>query len=92
MAYTLVIYDISDDDVRRKAADICLGNGLDRIQRSAYAGRIPRLTRKNLISRLKSLNLGIDDSIMVLVVSDEEYAGATWIKYEGRLSRKLFEH
>jgi len=90
MAYTIVIYDISDDDVRRKAADICLGNGLDRIQKSAYAGRIPRLTRKHLISRLQSLSLGIDDSIMILVVTDEEYTRATWIRYEGGSSKKLF--
>ena len=85
MAYTLVIYDISDDTTRRKAADICLANGLERIQRSAYVGRIPRLVRKNLLTRLENLPLEPEDSILLLIISTEEYERGVWIhgKHEG---------
>lgn len=38
---TLFIYDISDDRTRYKVAQICQDYGLQRIQYSAFLGRLP---------------------------------------------------
>lgn len=46
---TLVIYDISDDSVRLRIANLCKSFGLNRIQRSAFLGDIPSSRRKELI-------------------------------------------
>ena len=36
----LLIYDIPNDSVRQKVADFCLDFGLDRVQYSAFLGRL----------------------------------------------------
>lgn len=36
----LVIYDVTNDRIRGKIADVCLDYGLKRVQRSAFAGRL----------------------------------------------------
>jgi CRISPR-associated protein Cas2 len=43
MAETLiwVIYDISDDRVRSRVAKLCKGAGLERVQKSAFLGKLP---------------------------------------------------
>lgn len=53
--YTLVIYDITDDDVRMRVACACREAGLVRIQRSAFIGAIDSQRRKNLAIRLKRI-------------------------------------
>jgi len=49
----LVIYDISHDGTRTKVADCCLDYGLDRIQYSAFAGRLSRTHQEELALRIK---------------------------------------
>ncbi len=45
--YLLVIYDISDDDLRNQIATFLKSKGLKRIQRSAFLGpTTPSLTRE----------------------------------------------
>lgn len=51
--YTLVIYDITDDEVRMKIAEACKEVGLVRIQKSAFLGIIDSQKRKNLEIRLR---------------------------------------
>ncbi len=43
MAESLVwlIYDISDDRVRARVAKLCKGVGLERVQKSAFLGKLP---------------------------------------------------
>uniref|UniRef100_A0A7C3VM99 CRISPR-associated endoribonuclease Cas2 n=1 Tax=Archaeoglobus fulgidus TaxID=2234 RepID=A0A7C3VM99_ARCFL len=50
---TLVIYDISDDHIRLRIANLCKRFGLSRIQRSAFLGSIPSSRRKELIKKLR---------------------------------------
>lgn len=50
---TLVIYDISDDDVRLRVAKVCKRYGLNRIQRSAFLGEISSSRRKELSKKLR---------------------------------------
>ena len=38
MRYTLVIYDITDDNLRNRVSEVCKDFGLMRIQKSAFLG------------------------------------------------------
>lgn len=49
----LVIYDIPDDKLRTKVADICLDYGLDRIQYSAFVGRLTRSQCQEMVKRIR---------------------------------------
>lgn len=49
----VVIYDIEDDRVRTRASDACLDYGLERIQFSAFFGRLNRNRRQELALRLQ---------------------------------------
>ena len=49
----LVIYDIPDDRVRNRVADLCLDYGLDRIQYSAFLGDLRRTHQEELMLRVK---------------------------------------
>jgi len=51
--YYLVIYDIPDDRLRTKVADICLDYGLDRIQYSAFVGQLTQGQCRELVKRLR---------------------------------------
>jgi CRISPR-associated protein Cas2 len=50
---SLVIYDIPDDKLRAKVADICLDYGLDRIQYSAFLGEMNHNRREELLQKIK---------------------------------------
>ena len=49
----LVVYDIPDDKVRPKVADICLDYGLQRIQYSAFLGVLHRNLQEELMLKVK---------------------------------------
>jgi CRISPR-associated protein Cas2 len=49
----IVIYDIPNDRLRGKIADICLDYGLDRIQYSAFLGQLTRSQQQELWKRLR---------------------------------------
>jgi CRISPR-associated protein Cas2 len=49
----LLVYDISNDRVRSKVADFCLDYGLDRIQYSAFLGRLGRNHQEELMLRIE---------------------------------------
>jgi CRISPR-associated protein Cas2 len=50
----VLIYDIEEDRVRTRIADICLDYGLDRIQFSAFFGRLNRNRRQELSLRVQA--------------------------------------
>ena len=50
----MLIYDIEDDRLRTRVAEICLDYGLERIQFSAFFGRLNRNRRQELALRLAS--------------------------------------
>lgn len=52
---TLVIYDISSDELRGKVANFLKSMGLKRIQKSAFAGSLAHSRRINVIAGLKKL-------------------------------------
>lgn len=49
----VLIYDIEDDRLRTRASDVCLDYGLERIQFSAFFGRLNRNRRQELALRLQ---------------------------------------
>jgi len=49
----LVVYDIPDNRVRAKVADICLDYGLERIQYSAFFGELARSHQEELLMKIK---------------------------------------
>src|SRR5208283_201813 len=50
----VLIYDIEEDRVRTRVADICLDYGLERIQFSAFFGRLNRNRRQELALRVQA--------------------------------------
>ncbi len=51
----LLIYDISDDKTRAKVADACLDYGLDRVQYSAFQGRLSRNLQEELFLKITAI-------------------------------------
>lgn len=49
----LLIYDIPDDRARTKIADICLDYGLDRLQFSAFSGRLSKGQQEELLMKIQ---------------------------------------
>ncbi|MBI2863657.1 MAG: CRISPR-associated endonuclease Cas2 [Chloroflexi bacterium] len=50
---TIVIYDIPDNGLRSKVADICLDYGLERIQYSAFFGELNTNRQGELLQKIK---------------------------------------
>jgi len=53
MQYVLLIYDIENDRARSKIADACLDYGLDRIQYSAFVGKLSRNHQEELMLQIE---------------------------------------
>ncbi|MBZ2180912.1 MAG: CRISPR-associated endonuclease Cas2 [Acidobacteria bacterium] len=51
----LVLYDVENDRIRDKLADLCMNYGLVRIQFSAFLGKINRNRRQELSLRIRDL-------------------------------------
>jgi CRISPR-associated protein Cas2 len=49
----VLIYDIENDRIRSRTADVCLNYGLERIQYSAFFGKLNRNRRQELSLRLQ---------------------------------------
>jgi CRISPR-associated protein Cas2 len=50
----LVLYDIQIDRIRTRISDTCLDYGLERVQYSAFQGKLSRNKREELWLRLKA--------------------------------------
>jgi CRISPR-associated protein Cas2 len=53
--HILLIYDITHDGTRTKVARACEDYGLDRLQLSAFAGKLTKQYQRELMSRIKRL-------------------------------------
>ena len=49
----IVVYDIPDDGLRTKVADVCLDYGLQRIQFSAFLGPLAPSHQEELLMKVK---------------------------------------
>ncbi|MFH8038857.1 MAG: CRISPR-associated endonuclease Cas2 [Candidatus Aenigmatarchaeota archaeon] len=71
---TLVVYDISNDDIRLKISDTCKRFGLTRIQRSTFLGYLTSMRRKELITALRRILGDADGNIQVFVICKADLA------------------
>lgn len=70
----LVMYDISDDKVRRYVSDFLLREGLTRIQKSVFLGKRPVAAYRILADKLKEMNAMYrnEDSILVMPLPEDK--------------------
>ena len=71
---TLVVYDISDDDIRLKVSDACKRFGLARIQRSTFLGYLTSMQRKELTAVLRRILGDADGNIQIFVICRADLA------------------
>jgi CRISPR-associated protein Cas2 len=70
----LVIYDLEEDRLRTRASEICLDYGLERIQFSAFFGKLNRNRRQELSLRLQR-EVGTQSArIRVIPVCEQDLA------------------
>lgn len=50
---SILIYDISDDRLRAKVANVCLDYGLQRIQYSAFLGEMSQNRQQEIMQKLR---------------------------------------
>ena len=80
---TYVIYDIVNDRIRKKVADICLDYGLHRIQFSAFLGDINATRRRALEEKLTEQLGSAEGIIEVLGVCAKDFDKRTVIQENG---------
>jgi len=69
---TLVIYDIPDDRLRNKIAEVCKDYGLERIQYSAFYGDLSHNLRSELARRLSAELGGEKGNIQIYPICDKD--------------------
>lgn len=80
----VLIYDIEDDKLRTRAANICLDYGLERIQFSAFFGKLNRNRRQELSLRLQR-ELGNNSGRIRIIPVCEQDLKEMWILDQYRL-------
>ena len=67
----LVLYDVENDRIRGRVADICLNYGLERIQYSAFLGKINRNHRQELAMRIQDEIGGEVARVRVIPITED---------------------
>jgi CRISPR-associated protein Cas2 len=80
----ILIYDIEDDKLRTRAADVCLNYGLERIQFSAFFGKLNRNRRQELSLRLQR-ELGAKSGRIRIIPVCEQDLKEMWVLDQYRL-------
>ena len=74
----VLIYDIEDDRLRTRVSDVCLDYGLDRIQFSAFFGKLNRNRRQELALRLRN-ELGNESGRVRIIPVCEQDLKDMWV-------------
>src|SRR5262249_31781454 len=74
----VLIYDIEDDRLRSRAADTCFDYGLERIQFSAFFGKLNRNRRQELALRLQR-DLGNESGRIRIIPVCEQDLKDMWV-------------
>jgi CRISPR-associated protein Cas2 len=74
----VLIYDIENDRIRTRAADVCLDYGLERIQFSAFFGKLNRNRRQELSLRLQR-ELGTESGRIRIIPICENDLKDMWV-------------
>jgi CRISPR-associated protein Cas2 len=70
----IVIYDITEDKLRAKVADVCLDFGLERIQYSAFFGELSHNQKETLFKKVKRLMGDKPGNIQIYPVCEKDLA------------------
>jgi CRISPR-associated protein Cas2 len=71
--WVLVLYDIEDDKLRDRIAQLCQDYGLNRIQYSAFAGKLNRNHRQELLLEMQAQVGGEAARILAVPVCAEDF-------------------
>jgi CRISPR-associated protein Cas2 len=74
----ILIYDIEDDGLRSRTAEICFDYGLERIQFSAFFGKLNRNRRQELSLRLQR-ELGKESGRIRIIPVCEQDLKDMWV-------------
>jgi CRISPR-associated protein Cas2 len=74
----VLIYDIEDDRLRTRTSEICLDYGLERIQFSAFFGKLNRNRRQELALRLQR-ELGDESGRIRIIPVCEQDLKDMWV-------------
>ncbi len=70
----LLVYDIPDDKVRTKVADICLDYGLARIQYSAFRGEMNHNRQEEILLKIKRRVGSHEANVLVFPICEKDWA------------------
>ena len=70
----LLIYDISNDRARTKVADVCLDYGLDRIQFSAFLGKLNRNQQEELLMKIQKKMGKLPGNVQLIPICAKDWA------------------
>jgi len=73
----LVIYDVTDDNLRNKVSELLKDYGLQRIQYSAFIGQLRRDKLKSLTVDLKKLIREAVENVQLYPICDTCFKGRT---------------
>ncbi len=68
----LLVYDIPDDRIRTKVADICLDYGLERIQYSAFLGELGHNRQEEILQKIRRRVGKKDANVQVFPICDKD--------------------
>jgi CRISPR-associated protein Cas2 len=74
----VVLYDVENDRIRARVSDICLNYGLERIQYSAFLGKINRNRRQELSLRLQE-EVGAEQARLRIIPVTEDALKEMWV-------------
>ncbi len=77
---TIVIYDVPDDRTRTRVSEACLDYGLERIQYSAFRGKLSRNKREELFLRLQALVGEQPGKILVQPICEKDLKNARLVE------------
>jgi CRISPR-associated protein Cas2 len=73
MMHLILIYDVTEDRIRTKIASACEDYGLDRIQFSAFAGRLSHNHQEELMLRVEGLLGETPGRIQLIPISTDQW-------------------
>ena len=68
----IVIYDIEENRVRVKVADVCLDYGMTRVQLSMFFGELSRARQRALTRRIAGVIAGTAAYVLVVPVCERD--------------------
>ena len=81
--HVVVFYDIQLDRLRTRISETCLDYGLERVQYSAFCGKLTRNKREELFLRLTSILEDKPGKILMQPVCEKDLKSARSVENEG---------